>query len=167
MKYTPQSLAKQFCAGTYVFVAEAALWQQTFRYLARLTDDTVFQPQRVAALWVRHGGDVRAMIKDDELILSVLRRALAGSHCRQTDGMTLYRGESWFLFDQDQIGFCWTTSEEVATRYAQGLNAVDSGGVLLKCHAPAEAVLGQHEEVMICDPTRLLRLSTLALFPKA
>lgn len=162
-KYTPQSLARQFCQGTYVCMADAVLWQQTFAYLARLPDDAVFQKPLIAALWARYGGDLRALIKNDTLVLSVLKRALP--HTAET-GQTVYRGESWFLFDQHQIGFCWSSSKDVATRYAKGLNAVDSGGVLLTAYAPPAAILGMHDEVFICDPSELLRVSTLALYPK-
>lgn len=98
----------------------------------------------------------------------MLKRALPGY---QGAGISLYRGESCFLFDQQQIGFCWTPSEALATTYAKGLNAVESGGVLLKCYAPPTAILaGQASDnsnaTWICDPNQLLRMTTLALFPK-
>jgi len=163
MKYTPQSLAKQFCLGVYVNAVDAMLWHDTFDYMARLKDDSVFQKSQIATLWAQYGGDLRAKIKDDALVLKVLKKALSGYH---GEGFILYRGESWFLFDNDQIGFCWSTSEDIATTYAKGLNAVESGGVLLKCYAPSEAILAIENNVFICDPTYLLRLSTLALFPK-
>lgn len=168
MKITAQSLARQFCQGIYVNITDTLLWQETLAYLANVNDDTIFQKERVQDLWLTYGGDLRARIRDDALILKVLKKALPACH---GEGLTLYRGESWFLFDQHQLGFCWTTSEESATRYAKGLNAVESGGVLLKCYAPPAAILAapaQHtqENVFICDPGQLLRLTTLALFPK-
>lgn len=169
MIVTTQSLARQFCNGTYVNATDAALWRETFSYLASVDDESIFLKDKIQALWLVYGGDLRAKIKDDSLILQVLQRALPGY---SGDGVTLYRGESWFLFDQDKIGFCWTISEEVATTYAKGLNAVESGGVLLKCYAPAEAILAAPESVAstgnvyICDPGKLLRLTTQGLFPK-
>lgn len=170
MIITPQSLARQFCNGTYVNVSDASLWRETFSYLARVDDDSIFLKEKIQALWLVYGGDLRAKVKDDNLILQVLRKAMPGY---SGDGVTLYRGESWFLFDQDEIGLCWTTSEEQATLYAKGLNAVESGGVLLKCYAPAEAILAAPESglsspgnVFICDPGKLLRMTTLGLFPK-
>lgn len=169
MKYTAQTLAKQFCAGHYVQVTDTALWQQAFSYLAKLGTQVAFEPDKIAQLWIEHGGDLRAKIKNDALVLHVLRKTLAGY---QGTGMTLYRGESWFLFDQNQIGFCWTPSESLAMSYAKGLNAVESGGVLLKCYAPPEAILAGHSpsnnerSTWICDPNQLLRITTLALFPK-
>lgn len=163
MKHTPQSLAWQFCQGIYVNIVDAVLWQKTFEYIAQLEDDSAFQKAKIATLWAHYGGDLRAKIRDDGLILHVLRKTMPS--CRD-EGRTLYRGESWFLFDADQIGFCWTPSQTIATSYAKGLNAVDSGGVLLKCHAPAEAILAVENDVYICDPTHLLRMTTLELFPK-
>jgi hypothetical protein len=171
MKDTPQSLARQFCSGAYVNVPDPLLWRETFTYLASGNDDSIFQKKKIYDLWRTYGGDLRAKIKDDALILQVLQRALPGY---EGAGLTLYRGESWFLFDRHEIGFCWTSAEEVATSYAKGLNAVESGGVLLKCFAPAEAILAAPERnqtartsVFICHPARLLRLTTLGLFPKS
>ncbi len=162
-KQTPQSLARQFCLGAYVNAVEPPLWRETFEYLSQLADETAFQKAKIAALWIQYGGDLRAKIRDDDLILAVLRKALPGY---DGEGCTLYRGECWFLFDRDEIGFCWTPSQEIATSYAKGLNAVDTGGVLLRCYAPAEAILGMENTVFVCDPSRLLRLTTLELFPK-
>ncbi len=168
MIVTPQSLARQFCNGTYVNATDASLWRDTFLYLASVEDQSIFVKEKIQALWLVYGGDLRAKIKDDSLILQVLRRALPGY---SGDGLTLYRGESWFLFDQNKIGFCWTLSEELATTYAKGLNAVESGGVLLKCYAPADAILaapasGSTGTTYICDPEKLLRLTTQGLFPR-
>lgn len=162
MKPTAQTLAKQFCLGQYSNHTDATLWRDTFAYLAKQREETAYQKSAIAALWARYGGDLRARIKDDALILQVLRHALPSY---VGEGKTLYRGESWFLFDQDQLGFCWTPSESVAIRYAKGLNAVDSGGVLLKCYAPPEAILAMVDDVYLCDPARLLRLTTLTIYP--
>lgn len=163
MKQTPQSLAKHFCQGAYVNAVDTTLWQATFEYIAHLKDDSAFQKTKIATLWAQYGGDLRAKIKNDALILSVLKKTLPGY---SGEGWTLYRGECWFLFDSHQIGFCWTPSQPLATSYAKGLNAVDSGGVLIKCYAPAEAILAVENNTYICDPTCLLRMSTLELFPK-
>lgn len=168
-----QSLARQFCHGQYVNTVDAALWRQTFEYIARIQDESGFDQSSIAALWRQYGGDLRALIKNDALVLRVLKKCLADTRHQPLQGLTLYRGESWFLFDQDQIGFCWTPSEALATSYAKGLNAVESGGVLLKCFAPAEAILAvppsaseMKQNTYICDPGALLRMTTLALFPK-
>lgn len=168
MRHTPQSLAKQFSHGVYVNSSDALLWREAFTYLSSINDDSIFVKDKVRSLWLTYGSDLRARIKDDNLILQVLQKSLPRY---SGDGWTLYRGESWFLFDTNQIGFFWTPSETLATTYAQGINAVESGGVLLKCYAPTEAILAAPEaegenSVWICDPTQLLRLSTLALFPK-
>lgn len=165
MKYTAQSLAHAFCRGQYVSTVDAVLWQQTFAYLAKRGEPTMFQRSAVQQLWIAYGGDIRAKVRNDALVLAVLKMALPGY---QGAGITLYRGESWFLFDQQQIGFCWTPSETLATTYAKGLNAVESGGVLLKCYAPPTAILAHASDntTWICDPNLLLRMTTLALFPK-
>lgn len=162
-----QALAKAWCQGQYPHTATPATWHAAFAYLAVLPHDTVFDKPAIAACWRQFGGDIRAKLRDDRLLLQVLRRALPGY---QGAGCTLYRGESWFLLDADQIGVCWTTSEAQARRYASGLNAVDSGGVLLRAYAPASAILSApgpaDGDVWLCDPRQLLRLTTLDWFAK-
>lgn len=55
--------------------------------------------------------------------------------------LVLFRGECGFLYDECKIGFCWTTDEGIARRFASSVNAVESGGILLKAFAPASAII--------------------------
>ena len=166
-QHTPQSLAKQFCNGQFVHITDARLWQQTFEYVLQIADATAFQRQKILQLWLQYGGDLRARTKNDALILAVLHKTLPRY---QGDGLTLYRGESWWLFEQQQIGFCWTPDEQLARKYAQRINAIESGGILLKAFAPTEAILAGNAQPdknsWICDPSRLLRMTTLGYFPQ-
>lgn len=91
----------------------------------------------------------------------------------QGNGLTLYRGECKFLYEQKKIGFCWSPDIEVAIRFARGLNAPESGGVLLKTYAPAEAILASpndHSALQMrefeytCDPTNLQGVEVLKWF---
>ncbi len=166
---SPQSVARKLCAGIFTPHVSPALWRHTFHYLLQLPADTVLDRYAIARLFVQHIAEWRTWLKDDTLLLGVMRRLLPSA---DTAANTLFRGESWFLFDAGQIGFCWTADETHATRYAQGLNAVESGGVLLKGYAPTAAILAviqpspQQPAIYLCDPALMTGLTTLALFPQ-
>ena len=81
---------------------------------------------------------MRRKVSNDELVLAILLIALPNYN---GDGLILYRGECKFLYDDKKIGFCWTPKKEVAKSFAKGLNAIESGGVLLKAHAPNQAII--------------------------
>uniref|UniRef100_UPI000A41554D hypothetical protein n=1 Tax=Acinetobacter baumannii TaxID=470 RepID=UPI000A41554D len=90
-------------------------------------------------------------------------------------GLILYRGECQFLYKQGLIGFCWSPDVAVAEGFARGLNALESGGILLKAYAPSEAILAgpnQHsanwlrEDEYTCDPSLLVDLEMLRQYPK-
>ena len=169
---TPQVIAELFCQGQYVNDIDGSTWRAAFQYLAQHIEPTVFDKAKVHTLWTVNGGHLRRKIQDDSLILCVLKKALP-SH--KNAGLTLYRGECHFLYVQYKIGFCWSPEIEVATRFARGLNAIESGGVLLKAFAPPEAILAgpndhstkqMKEFEYTCDPERLQGIAVLKSFPK-
>jgi hypothetical protein len=131
-----------------------------------------FDRPKVHTLWTVNGGHLRRKIKDDELMLAVLTMSLPGY---QGDGVTLYRGECRFLYDENKIGFCWSSEIEVASKFARGLNALESGGVLLKAYAPPSAILAgpndhsakqMQEFEYTCDPRLLHDIDVVRFFEK-
>ena len=167
----PQALAEKFCFGENIYDVDAAIWRQAFQLIDENTH-FVFSKNRIHSLWIESGGHLRRKIRDDALILRVLKRALPGY---VGPVLKLYRGECRFLFNSNQIGFCWTPDLSVAERFARGLNALESGGVLLQATVPPEAVLappnehsanylGEHEYT--CDPTLLQELEVLREYAK-
>jgi hypothetical protein len=91
------------------------------------------------------------------------------------DGLTLYRGECRFLYNDNKIGFCWTPDINVAMRFAQGLNAIESGGFLLKAYAPPSAILAspnEHSAIQMqefeytCNPRLLENIEVLKSYEK-
>jgi hypothetical protein len=62
----------------------------------------------------------------------------------------------------------------VATQYAQGLNAIESGGILLKAYAPQIAIFSapnEHSKYLqefeyTCNPFLLKNIEVLNSFPK-
>lgn len=91
------------------------------------------------------------------------------------DGLTLYRGECRFLYDENKIGFCWSPCFNVASDYAEYSNAQESGGVLLKAYAPASAILAEpndhsakqmKEFEYTCNPRLLQDVEVVECFEK-
>jgi hypothetical protein len=121
-------------------------------------------------VWIETGHRIREQVLNDRLLLDALRNLLpkyAGS------GLELYRGENIDRWKGRACGFAWTTEEKIARMFASGLNAVDSGGVLLSTIAPAEAIiagpnehsvyLGENEYVV--DWKLLGEIAELEYFP--
>lgn len=104
--------------------------------------------------------------------MAVLILALPGY---EGDGLTLYRGECRFLYDENKIGFCWSPDVNVASMFASGLNAQESGGVLLKAYAPTSAILAEpndhsvkqmRESEYTCNPRLLQNIKVEEYFEK-
>lgn len=81
---------------------------------------------------------LRELVEDDELLLDV---AWAWLPRYDGPGRELYRGENIDRFEEGRVGSAWSDRQETASMFASGLNAVGKGGVLLRVHAPAEAII--------------------------
>jgi hypothetical protein len=161
-----------FCRGEYVNDVEGETWRVAFEHVDRLSELMALDKVAIHTLWTVNAGHLRRKIRDDPLILRVLKKTMPGY---QGLGLTLYRGECQFLYAQNKIGFCWSPRIEVARCFARGLNAIESGGILLRAHAPAEAILAgpnihsaqqMGEFEYTCDPERLQDIEVLQCFPK-
>jgi hypothetical protein len=170
--FDPITLAKLFLKGRYVCDLDGQIWKDAFKYIDQYPPSASFDKTAIHMLWTVNGGHLRNKIRDDELILRVLKRTMPGY---QGDGLTLFRGECTFLYEQKKIGFCWSSDIEVAKKFAQGLNALESGGVLLEAYVPPEAILtgpnfhsSEHlrEFEYTCDPTNFHVIKTLQYFSR-
>ncbi|WP_019530360.1 hypothetical protein [Dasania marina] len=133
-------IVEGFCKGVYDSDVSGSEWNKVFKYILENYESLSFNRDRVHTLWTVNGGHLRRKVENDELIASVLTLVLPGY---EGEGMILYRGECRFLYEQNKIGFCWTSDFEVASMFASGLNAIESGGVLLKAFAPTAAILSE------------------------
>ena len=166
------ALADDFCNGRYDSEVRESLWASIFSYLSNNHEKLEFAKDRVHTLWTVNGGNLRRKIKDDELVTKVLSVALPGY---SGEGLTLYRGECRFLYESNQIGFCWTPEIQVATKFAKGLNSIESGGVLLKAFAPSTTILASPNEhssnqmrefEYTCNPKLLQNIELISTYRK-
>ncbi|WMS86710.1 hypothetical protein [Pleionea litopenaei] len=163
-------LAKSFCIGQPVYDMPGSLWRQSFEYIQEYGSSLKLDKNKVHDLWTVLGGCIRNKIRDDKIILDVLMRVLPGY---SGPDKVVYRGECKFLFEQNRLGFCWTTKKEVAELFASGRNRIESGGVLLKALAPSNAILAApnshsseflREDEYTCNPTLLLDIDIIKAF---
>jgi hypothetical protein len=166
-------LANRFRQGEYELGVDGETWRAAFEYMSSNLSNMQFDITKVHTLWTVNAGHLRGKIKNDELILAVLEKSLPGY---QGSGMILYRGECRFLYDENKIGFCWSPDIEVASMFARGLNALESGGVLLKAYAPPSAILAgpnSHSAIQMqefeytCNPHLLQDIEVLSFFEKS
>lgn len=165
------ALTATFLGGNYVNNVEAAIWISVFERIDTIDQLPEFDRDAVHTVWITNGGHLRRKIQDDRLILRVLRKLLPTYN---GEGIWVYRGECLFLYEQGKLGFCWTPKLEVATMFAKGLNALESGGVLIKAFAPLSAIIAGpnahsrylQEDEYTCDPTSLQSVEFLQRFPR-
>lgn len=121
--------------------------------------------------WVEAGHRMREQIGDDVLLVRLLRRTLT-----PYDGsgeLELFRGENKNRWENRTVGLTWTTDIETARTFARGLNAVRSGGVLLKVRCKPDAIIGgpsNHSKYLgefqfTVDPFSLNAIMALEFFP--
>lgn len=165
-------LAKRFVAGENTYGVDAIVWISAFRYIALHHEELIFNQQGIHLIWTVSGGHIRNKVRDDELILKVLKLGLPKY---EGQGIELFRGECRFLYEGGKLGFCWTPVRDVAEMFARGLNAIESGGVLLRCYAPQTAILAapndhsasqMQEFEFTCDPGKLENIRVIKNFPR-
>ncbi|TCV75198.1 MULTISPECIES: hypothetical protein [Methylomonas] len=165
-------LVNEFCKGHYDYKVPDHKWQPVFQYIVKNHNGLNFCSDKIHTLWTVNGGHLRRKIRNDKLIAKVLTLTLPGY---VGEGLILYRGECRFLFESGQIGFCWTPEIDVATKFASGLNAIESGGVLLRAYAPSAAILSSpndHSSLQMkefeytCDPDLLENITVIRSYEK-
>ncbi|WP_318486880.1 hypothetical protein [Photobacterium leiognathi] len=158
--------------GKYVRDIPSETWESAIRYAVENIAQFAFDANKMHMLWIEYGGHIRRNVSDDKLILTWLKLILP-----KYDGVELhlYRGECKFLYEQGVIGFCWTPKKEVAENFARGLNAIESGGVLLSAKVAPEAILSApnshssdclDESEYTCDPFQIASIEVLNQYPK-
>lgn len=120
--------------------------------------------------WIEAGHHIREQVADDEFLMRLLRKMLPPY---KGEGIELFRGENLDRWKSGAIGLAWTMNIDTARMFAGGLNAVCSGGVLLRAHVePAAIISGPNthsgylgEAQFTVDPNSLRHVSALEFFP--
>ncbi len=159
-------------AGEYVCDLPSQTWVSMVEYIIENVGLFSLDTDKMHMLWIVHGGHIRRLVSNDSLVLAWLKIILP----KYSGGaLRLYRGESKFLYDQGLIGFCWTPKKDIAEMFASGLNAIESGGVLLSAIFSPESILSapnSHSSDWLCefeytcDPTRIREFEVLNRYPK-
>lgn len=88
--------------------------------------------------WIEAGHHMREQIADTRLLVCLLRRLLPPYEGKAIE---LFRGENRDRWKNGAIGLAWSADAETARMFASGLNAVGSGGVLLKARFEPDAII--------------------------
>ncbi|ASU24072.1 hypothetical protein CCZ37_16170 [Vibrio qinghaiensis] len=160
-------------SGEYPCDIPSETWASAVHYSVENIEQYDFDADKMHMLWIVNGGNIRRHVSNDKLVLTWLKLILP-----KYDGaeLHLYRGECKFLYEQGLIGFGWTPKKQVAEKFARGLNAIESGGVLLSAKVAPEAILSApnyHSEDCLgeseytCDPTKIEFIEVLHQYSKS
>lgn len=81
---------------------------------------------------------IRELVDDDTLLMDMLWVWLPRY---EGPDLLLFRGENVDRHAAGHIGTAWTADQETARIFAEGNNAVGSGGLILRTTAPASAII--------------------------
>lgn len=167
-----KDIADTVAQGNYDSEIDDSHWKPIFSELMSGKYFSLANKDLFHTMWTVNGGHLRRKVNDDQLVLEVLKAFLPGY---SGEGMVLYRGERQDFYRSDKIGFCWTPDVEVAKKFARGLNAIESGGVLLEGFAPSQAILAEpnshsaetmKEYEYTCNSSLIENLKPVEFFPK-
>ena len=120
--------------------------------------------------WVEAGHHIREQISDDRTLVRLLRHLLPHY---EGEALKLFRGENRNRWGNGAVGLAWTQNVETAKMFGRGLNAVGSGGVLLKARFDPSAIISgpnEHSSYLgegqfTVDPFVTTTISVMEYFP--
>ena len=133
------------------------------------TDSAV---EAFCTFWIEGGHHLRDQLGNDRTLVHLLRHMLPPY---QGGAVEVFRGENKQRWQAGRIGLAWSPKVEVGRMFAGGLNAVNSGGVLLVATANPDAIISGPvghsrylgEDQFTLDPSLLLNISATEHFPVA
>jgi len=142
-------------------------------YAASLLSERKLPPEAMdqfSTYWIEAGHHIREQIADDRQLVCLLRHLLPPYEGKAIE---LFRGENRDRWKSGAIGLAWSASAETARMFGRGLNAVGSGGVLLKARFEPEAIISgpnAHsnylgESQFTVDPFAVTMISATEFFP--
>lgn len=87
--------------------------------------------------WIERGEFIRNQIKDDQLLVDMLRKTLPAYTGKE---LQLYRGENLQRFKDQRIGLCWTEDLETAQMFSTR-NACKDGGIILSATFNEQSII--------------------------
>lgn len=141
-------------------------------YAALLLDEQRLSPEttdQFGTHWIEAGHHMREQITDDRLLVRLLRHVLP---TYEGEAIQLFRGENTSRWEKRAVGLAWTPNIETARKFGRGLNAVNSGGVLLTARFEPNAIISGpnrhsrylHEEQFTIDPFASTTFSAIEYF---
>jgi hypothetical protein len=112
-------------------------------YAAMLLGDrnlTLEAVDNFGTYWIVGGHHIREQIADDRVLVQLLRHILP---LYKGGAIELFRGENRDRWERSAIGLAWTPNIEKARMFGRGLNAVSSGGVLLRAWFEPNAIISE------------------------
>lgn len=88
--------------------------------------------------WIEAGHHIREQIADDRKLVRLLRHLLPPYEGKTLE---LFRGENRSRWESKAVGLAWTTCADTARMFGRGVNAVGTGGVLLKASFESKAII--------------------------
>jgi hypothetical protein len=109
---------------------------------------------------------LRELVDDDDLLFEFMWAWLPPY---TGPDMVLYRGENIDRLQAGKLGSAWSDKEETARRFAQGHNAFDLGGAVLRAVVPASLIIagpsqhsiGMDESEFSVDTRRLASMANI------
>ncbi|ATM98000.1 Uncharacterised protein [Yersinia frederiksenii] len=145
-------------------------WIQFIKFVKAQDSISLELQEAFHLMWIERGHFIRNKIGNDEKLLELISVMLPKYN---GEAITVYRGENETRFNDGMIGFCWTTSKDVAKKFGCGLNACQARGLLLQANAPASAILaGIHwhsiylgEYEVTANPAMLEDIQIIEIYP--
>lgn len=157
-------------ADIFTAISDDRRWKSIAETVVEGREPAPFPFDQFGSYWITFGRHIREQIANDRLLRDFLRRTLPPY---EGETVTLFRGENLERWSAGVVGFAWTPDIAVARRFGKGLNADQTGGVLLKCiMSPTSIISGPNahsnylgEQQFTIDPFVVSGVNELERYP--